>query len=163
MLKNEQDISKALHIASQITMKKKQCAAMAIMNNEGKVLFLKRSPQDSFHPSTWCLPGGGIEGYEDAVSAVKREVYEESGIEDDTYTILEVMKVALPDVDIFYYKATLNNPNEVQSFIRIDDEEHVQYQWCMKDEWDEMDLILDLKNHMNVLFKNEMMKVWQYK
>lgn len=158
----KQDINKAQHIASQITMKKKQCTAMAIMNDEGKVLFLKRSPQDSFHPSTWCLPGGGVEGYEDIMCAVKREVYEESGIEDDTYTILELMQVNLPDVDIFYYKAMLNNPKQVQSFIRIDDEEHVQYQWLDKDEWNQLDLILDLKKHMNDLFKNEIMKQWRY-
>jgi len=159
-----QNISKAEHIASQITMKKKQCAAMAIMNDKGKVLFLKRSPQDSFHPSTWCLPGGGVEGYEEAISAVKREVYEESGIEDDTYVILESMKVDLKDVNIFYYKAILKDPTGgVQSFIRIDDEEHVQYMWMKKEEWNQMDLILDLNAHMNQLFKNEMMQECQYK
>jgi len=46
------------------------------MNNEGEVLVVSQ------HGTSWSLPKGGIENGEDALAAAKREIYEESGIED---------------------------------------------------------------------------------
>ena len=45
-----------------------------------RVLVGKRGP-DSFAPGKWCLPGGFIEFEEDYLTAARREVLEETGLE----------------------------------------------------------------------------------
>ena len=53
-------------------------AAGIIRNNEGKVLLLKHS----FRPgSGWGIPGGFVEGGEQAEAALRRELREEIGLE----------------------------------------------------------------------------------
>ena len=53
-----------------------------ILNENGEVLLLKRSPTDEFHPNTWCLPGGGVDfGKEGISEGAYRELKEEVGIE----------------------------------------------------------------------------------
>lgn len=49
-----------------------------IVVNDGKVLLL-----DTVHTGTYSLPGGGIEIGETLEIALKREVWEETGIEID--------------------------------------------------------------------------------
>jgi ADP-ribose pyrophosphatase YjhB (NUDIX family) len=55
----------------------------------GKVLLGKRGPA-SFRPGTWCLPGGFIEFDEDFITAAKREVLEETGLEIEVESIINV-------------------------------------------------------------------------
>lgn len=49
----------------------------AIFDDQGRLLCVKRNYGDR----TWTLPGGGIEGDETVVDALKREVLEETGLE----------------------------------------------------------------------------------
>lgn len=57
---------------------------------DGKVLLGKRGPA-SFRPGTWCLPGGFIEFDEDFISAAHREVLEETGLEIEVESIINVV------------------------------------------------------------------------
>ncbi len=51
-----------------------------VINQEGKILALKRSADDHSRGGSWDLPGGGYEAGEEVVAAIKREVLEESGL-----------------------------------------------------------------------------------
>ena len=51
-----------------------------VVNHEGKILALKRAPDDHSRGGNWDLPGGGYEQGEDVLSAIKREVMEEVGL-----------------------------------------------------------------------------------
>lgn len=51
-----------------------------IVRNDGKVLALKRAPDDHSRGGNWDLPGGGYEQGEDVIEAIKREVIEEAGL-----------------------------------------------------------------------------------
>ena len=51
-----------------------------ILNSEGKILALHRSPTAPASPNQWDLPGGVIEFGEDAFDALIREVNEECGL-----------------------------------------------------------------------------------
>ena len=52
-----------------------------VVNEEGKILALKRSPtQDSDRSGCWDLPGGTYEQGEDVIDSIKREVMEEVGL-----------------------------------------------------------------------------------
>lgn len=64
------------------------CRAVAIIENEGKILFQKRE-NDKF----WALPGGKVEVGEPTKETVKRELSEELGIKnfeiDNVNTVAE--------------------------------------------------------------------------
>lgn len=51
--------------------------ARAVIEHDGKYLLVR---QKSNNGMFWCLPGGGIEEGEDIISALERELVEETGI-----------------------------------------------------------------------------------
>ncbi len=51
----------------------------AIIEHKGKVLCAQRSENMS-HPLKWEFPGGKVEGDEDLISCLKREIKEELGV-----------------------------------------------------------------------------------
>lgn len=57
-----------------------------IVRVDGKILALKRAPDDHSRGGNWDLPGGGYEQGEDVLSAIKREVMEEVGLTVRTLT-----------------------------------------------------------------------------
>lgn len=56
-------------------------AGIILREPEGRVLFLRRSLEANDWPDTWCWPGGSIDSGEDAETAARRELNEETGIE----------------------------------------------------------------------------------
>lgn len=61
-------------------MHSKAIAKAVILNADGNVLLLRRSPTDKRRPGHWDFPGGGIERGEELTSGVVREVREETGL-----------------------------------------------------------------------------------
>ncbi len=57
-------------------MKKTESAGGVVKNKEGRILVISQ------HGTSWSLPKGHIEQGEDALTASKREIEEESGITD---------------------------------------------------------------------------------
>ncbi len=53
----------------------------AIVENNGKFLFVKRSRNQTNMAGVWVFPGGKIEKGEDAIQALYRELEEETGLE----------------------------------------------------------------------------------
>lgn len=51
----------------------------AIVHHQGRVLLLRRSPDDTFLPGREGLPAGGVENGEDLPAALARELAEEIG------------------------------------------------------------------------------------
>ena len=51
-----------------------------IRNSEGRILVTKRSLDKKWAPGSWEIPGGGAAKGETSFDAVKREVFEETGI-----------------------------------------------------------------------------------
>jgi 8-oxo-dGTP diphosphatase len=58
-------------------------AKAVILNEEGKLLALRRSESDERRPLQWDIPGGWAEEGEDFAEATAREVQEEAGITVD--------------------------------------------------------------------------------
>ncbi len=54
-------------------------AADAVIERNGKYLMIQEGKE--YVKGTWNVPGGGVEHGENPVEAVKREVYEETGLE----------------------------------------------------------------------------------
>ncbi|HPT08442.1 MAG TPA: NUDIX hydrolase [bacterium] len=103
----------------------------SLIINNGKLLILKRI-KDTYEGGLWDLPGGTLEDGEDLSEGIKREVFEETGL-----------KIKNPG--LFYYSSNidikknkqfitiifiveLNNKNK---FIKINTNEHSQFEWII--------------------------------
>lgn len=68
-------------------------AVRAIIEHEGKYLLVRNKASAG---DFWCLPGGGVEPGEDIVSAMRRELIEETGIEPDIGNVLYLHQLGQP-------------------------------------------------------------------
>lgn len=62
---------------------------VVLIEQERKILLGKRAPS-SFEPGKWCLPGGFIEFDDDFVTSAMREVKEETDLDIEVKSILNV-------------------------------------------------------------------------
>ncbi len=67
----------------------------AIIANDGRVLLVERG-QDPLK-GVWSLPGGVVEAGEQLKDAVRREVREETGLEVEPVSMVEVFERIMPD------------------------------------------------------------------
>jgi 8-oxo-dGTP diphosphatase len=58
----------------------------------GKILLMKRSPQKDYAPSVWEIVTGRMENFEGVEQALKREVKEETGLDD--ITIIKPIRIS---------------------------------------------------------------------
>ena len=63
-----------------------------IMNYNGEILLQKRSLTKKKNPGMWAKTGGHVEFGEDVISAIKREVYEEIGLNVDKIELVNIFK-----------------------------------------------------------------------
>lgn len=113
-----------------------QIARVIIINNEGKILILKRNPSGVYYPGLWDVPGGGIDGGETLKATAIREAKEECGLDveisGDYFTVFH--RTDAP-VDIYGFLGGLTKGNVVLS------KEHTEFAWMSKDEWQNFELI----------------------
>ncbi|QIG64878.1 hypothetical protein SJC03_204 [Bacteroides phage SJC03] len=118
-----------------------------IVNNEGKLLFLKRNVNDNLFPGVYCLPGGHLEKSLSEERNVKKEIKEETGLD-----VLECKFVAVKSINngknkIYYFFCTLPFDYEIV----LNEREHSNYIWMsladIKNEPEE-NFILDTKKYL---------------
>jgi 8-oxo-dGTP diphosphatase len=132
---------------------KTQYAASIVRNEEGKILFLRRHPNDDFHPNTLCLPSGGIEPNEEPKEAAIRELKEETFLDaNEVYVSTKIIN----DTSCIYYHEVSVKDGEI-----VLDKEHSNYEWLsmndLKDDPEKQsELILDLYEHLcDIFYMNE--------
>ena len=114
-----------------------------LSNNEGGILFLKRHAEDSFHPGEWNLPGGHIDSGENPEDAVKREMEEETNLE--VTGTFEARVINEPGAMIHYYWISVGEEKP----LALLDGESDNAKWMTQEEWQEEELLLSLKDHLN--------------
>lgn len=63
-----------------------------IMNDEGMILMQKRSLSKKKNPGMWSKTGGHVEACEDVLTAVKREIFEEIGLNVEKIELVNIFK-----------------------------------------------------------------------
>ena len=115
-------------------MKRKFKAAMAtVINEDKKILLLKRSRDSNWMPEKWAIPGGHIEEGESSKDAAIRETKGETNL--DISNIRELKK---QEQVIIYY-------SDSQSGVIRLDFEHTDWAWVSYDELDNYDTTPGLK------------------
>ncbi|HYH75052.1 MAG TPA: NUDIX domain-containing protein [Candidatus Saccharimonadales bacterium] len=69
------DITGAVHLVKRSELRKRSAVYGVIIHDEGVVLVCDRTSDER-----WDLPGGGVEAGEDLMTALQREVQEETGL-----------------------------------------------------------------------------------
>jgi mutator protein MutT len=143
-----------------VSKPKQQYADTIVRNPSGEILLLQRSYNDDFMAGKWCLPGGKIEAGEEPLIAAKRELFEETGI--DNNQIIEFFPLTTIEKDdciIHYFEAILEDG---EPLMVLDNEEHFRYEFTTISKLDRYDLILDLgeviTNNLQSLLSDMLMK-----
>lgn len=107
-----------------------------ILNNEGKILILKRNPSEVHYPGLWDIPGGGMDKAESLKDTAIREAKEECGldveIKEDYFTVFH--RTDAP-VDIYGFLGGQTKGNVTLSA------EHTEFAWMSKSDWENIELI----------------------
>ncbi|GBD34187.1 Nucleoside triphosphatase NudI [bacterium HR34] len=106
-----------------------------IVNKEGKILILQRSPEEEIFPNMWELPSGKREPLENSEKCLLREIKEETGLE---------VKIIMP-FSVFDYQ--IQKKDEVRDTTQINfllktngnkivklSSEHQNFTWISKKE-----------------------------
>jgi 8-oxo-dGTP diphosphatase len=95
-----------------------------ISNSNGQVLLVKRKDNDSFIPSVWEIPGGGVDPGETLQQAVEREVAEETGLSlsAEGYSVVNTCTYGDTVQYNYHLPLCLSNPTITLT-------EHSEYAW----------------------------------
>lgn len=99
-----------------------------LLDQQGRLLLLRRSAQNDVLPLVWDIPGGSCEPGEDPLIAAQRETKEETGLDiHDPYLLAHTSNIDLrKDTQfvrcIFSARATSTD-------VRLNPSEHDQYAW----------------------------------
>ena len=73
------------------------------MIRNGRVLLVKRSPESRYYPDVWDLFGGHIKGGESSEKALRREAFEELGIEIESFRVLGTVHDPVEQAEIVVF------------------------------------------------------------
>lgn len=107
-------------------MENTRIAVKSVIIKEGKVLLIKRRPNDVHKPGQWEFPGGRLDVGEDPFEGLKRETREETRLEVEIEMPVDVHYFARDDgqvitMIIFLCRALSHE-------IKLS-EEHTDYKW----------------------------------
>lgn len=110
------------------------------MELNGKILLLLRQDHKP-QGNTWGVPAGKMDDGEDSLSAIYRELEEETGHKPvkDSITFHSKLFVRYPEFDFIYHIFHLKVQNELT--ITINEEEHKEYLWVSPTDAMSMNLI----------------------
>lgn len=115
-----------------------------ILNDEGKILSVRRSATCPTKPFGWDLPGGLVDEGENIREAILREVKEEVAISVETPQLLDVFDYKTENGK---YLLCIGYTARALSFNVTLSYEHDQFEWLTKEEF----LSRDVKNHVKEL------------
>lgn len=123
-------------------------AVHALIERDGKYLVTRRCPQNDYKPGEWDVPGGTAEAGEEIEITLKREVLEESGLEIEIHEPLYIFTNlgSLPEKQYFQsvYRCSC-----IGGEVKLNPDEHDEYQWLTLDEMHTLPCIAFLKSFLD--------------
>jgi len=116
-----------------------------------EILLLLRQDQKP-QPNTWGVPAGKLEGEEDRLQAMVRELKEETGlsINKTDLELLDKVFVSYPDYDFVYHIFRLRLDHQPE--ITINQQEHQDFRWVQPRQALELNLIKDLDSCLDLIY-----------
>lgn len=114
--------------------------AAAYIEVDGKILLLQLS-ENKEHSKSWGVPAGKFERGETPENALRRELFEETGISlkvDNRVDLIGQLYVRKPEID-YVFHAFKVDLESVPAIILSD--EHIAYSWVSIDEAKKLDLL----------------------
>ena len=128
----------------------KKNALAVIVNNDDKILLLKRSDyEDQWMPNKWALVGGGVDKGERPAQACEREVKEETDLEIDDYTKSFTIQRNPDSIEYVFACRYKGDPTDVE----LDMKENVNYGWYDVAEMEYLDIVPNLIEYIMLVFK----------
>jgi|BioPla2DNA2_1021312.scaffolds.fasta_scaffold15613_9 8-oxo-dGTP pyrophosphatase MutT (NUDIX family) len=134
--------------------KKNSVKALVVCPNGG--ILIMRRQNDQGGGGNWDLPGGAIEEGESQIDALKREVFEETGLKIDNVRKVKTANLKIPetgvDSDMHIYSAKAQGDIDVQlkpaTWKGADGKpEHTEYKWIFRrSELENLKMIDQLKS-----------------
>ena len=120
-----------------------------IVNNDNKILLLKRGEKAPWQPSKWALVGGGIDKSETPQRAVEREILEETGLEIKKFIKSLTIERHLDSVEHVFACRYEGDPTDIEL-----DEENTNYGWYDSSEMEYLDIVPHLIEYVTLVFKS---------
>jgi 8-oxo-dGTP diphosphatase len=121
----------------------------ALEDAEGRLLFVKRSPEESLGAGKWGFPAGHIEAGETPRECARREMMEEIG---QHHEIIEVNQVG-PIRDTFYggkFEINLFHFHWSSGTVELN-HEHTAFTWASAAEFKKLDVMLGIEQDIVLL------------
>ena len=96
---------------------KRRIAAEGLVVHDGKLLVVKLIGKDGKPRDFWCVPGGGVEEAEDILSATRREMIEETGVDPDIGNLVLVQQFKEEDTEHLEFFFHIKN---TEDYLNID-------------------------------------------
>lgn len=120
-------------------------ATVAIINQDKKLLILRRGDSAPWMPGHYCLPGGKVENNEELVECAIRELNEEVGIYIVDKNYLAPYTISYPKYSKIIFFISINNPVISLNW------EHNHYAWVSQNESFQYPLVPGLTTTIKVL------------
>tara|TARA_A100000172_G_C2946641_1_gene77578 strand:- start:81 stop:464 length:384 start_codon:yes stop_codon:yes gene_type:complete len=122
-------------------------AAVLILDEQDRVLILKRTTKAWWMPGKWGLPGGRIDSGENSPGAVIRETKEETDLDIDISDLVCLKEFSNEVVDIYYC-------GHHSGTVRIG-VEHDDFEWVTRDGIEDYQTTPNLIEAFDWILKNE--------
>lgn len=120
--------------------------AIIMVRYQGKALILRRGSTAPWMPNKWSFPGGGVDGSETYIQAIKRECSEEIGIVPNSIRLLKEIKT--PDIGILVLFEGVVDTDDITL-----DYENDKFLFIDKNEIDNFEYVPYVKELLKIYFK----------
>ena len=125
----------------------KKNAVAVIVDNDNKILLLKRGNKAPWMPSKWSLVGGAINKDETPKQAVEREILEETGLEIKKFIKTFDIKRNVDSIEYVFACRYEGEPTDIKL-----NEENANYGWYDVDEMKFLDIVPNLIEYIILSF-----------
>jgi 8-oxo-dGTP diphosphatase len=119
-----------------------------IVNNDNKILLLKRGGDAPWMPKKWSLVGGKIDKKETPQQAVEREIQEETGLEIKKFTKSFSIERHADSIEHVFACRYEGEPTDIEL-----DDENTNYGWYDVSEMEYLDTVPHLIEYITLVFK----------